>query len=191
VNSKQSLRHSLRQARRSLTPAQQQQAALRLRHKLLRSHWFRRSHTIAFYWPADGEISPLSLLHPALRMGKYIYLPVIRQAALVFRRYRPGDRLYNNRYGIPEPSPRRPTLTVDELDLILVPLVGFDSHGNRLGMGAGFYDRCFSHLGARPWRIGIAHELQQIAMIPQDPWDKPLHGVVTDRRCYRGNRHVV
>jgi len=93
-----------------------------------------------------------------------------------------------NRYGIPEPLSHHPSLTVDKLDLVLVPLVGFDRACNRLGMGAGFYDRCFNHRGSRPWRIGVAHELQKIAMIPQDAWDKPLHAVITDRKCYRYDR---
>jgi 5-formyltetrahydrofolate cyclo-ligase len=118
-------------------------------------------------------------------LGKALYLPVIRGSSLVFRRYRPGDHLHHNRYGIPEPAPRQSELRADQLDLVLVPLVAFDPCCNRLGMGAGFYDRCFGRADARPRRIGLAHELQKVALVPQDPWDKPLHAVVTDRACYR------
>lgn len=185
MNTKPSLRRTLRQNRRSLTRAQQQQAANRLCHRILRSHWFRRSHSIALYWPTDGEISPLRLLRPALRLGKNIYLPVIRDRGLLFRHYKPGDRLQNNRYDIPEPLPRQPALTADKLDLILVPLVAFDRHCNRLGMGAGFYDRCFALTGNRPWRVGVAHELQKVAQVPTDAWDKPMHAIITDQVIYR------
>lgn len=123
-------------------------------------------------------------------MGKSTYLPVIRSTSLEFRRYGKGDRLHKNRFGIPEPLACQPTLKAAELDLILVPLVGFDSRGNRLGMGAGFYDRCFRHSRARPWRIGVAHELQKVARIPQDPWDKPMQAVLTDCRSYTARQKM-
>jgi 5-formyltetrahydrofolate cyclo-ligase len=151
----------------------------------LRHPWFKLSRSVAFYWPADGEISPLPLLRPAMRLGKTLYLPVIRRHSLVFRRYRPGNPLRHNRFGIPEPAPHQPTLLARQLDLVLVPLVGFDLRCNRLGMGAGFYDRCFDRAGTRLRCIGLAHELQKIASVPQDPWDKPLHAVVTDRTSYK------
>jgi 5-formyltetrahydrofolate cyclo-ligase len=72
------------------------------------------------------------------------------------------------------------------LDLILTPLVAFDDQGNRLGMGGGFYDRTLAYLGRRkhwkkPRLIGTAHAFQQVARLPHESWDVPLHGVVTEK----------
>ena len=75
------------------------------------------------------------------------------------------------------------------LDLVLVPLVGFDPQGNRLGMGGGFYDRTFAYRGrrkhtSRPCLIGLAHECQRVEHLPCAGWDIPLDGVITDCRRY-------
>jgi 5-formyltetrahydrofolate cyclo-ligase len=96
-----------------------------------------------------------------------------------------------NRFNIPEPTLRNRRLRLAwTLDLLLVPLVGFDAGGNRLGMGGGFYDRTLSYLSHRTyWRrprlIGIAHECQRVAELRLRPWDVPLDMVVTERQVYR------
>ena len=75
------------------------------------------------------------------------------------------------------------------LDLVLVPLVGFDGAGNRLGMGGGFYDRSFAFLGQRRWRrprlVGVAFDLQRVDRLPRRAWDVPLDAVASERGCYR------
>ena len=75
------------------------------------------------------------------------------------------------------------------LDAVLFPLVGFDETGGRLGMGGGFYDRTFAFSRIRPCMapklVGLAHDFQRVEQLPIEPWDVPLHGVVTDKRCYR------
>lgn len=150
----------------------------------MRSSWWRKAHKIALYWPADGEISPLPLLRWSLRAGKHCYLPVINGKSLEFRRYERGQRLCRNDFGIPEPHATH-LCAVHQLDVILMPLVAFDEGCNRLGMGAGFYDRALAERGKNiPLRIGVAHELQKIAKVPTDPWDIPLHAVLTERRTY-------
>ena len=74
----------------------------------------------------------------------------------------------------------------------MLPLVGFDRRGRRLGMGGGFYDRTFAFSRIRPRLapklIGLAHDLQRVQQLPVEPWDVPLHGVVTDRQRYRFSR---
>lgn len=151
----------------------------------MRSSWWRKAHNIAFYWPADGEISPLPLLRWSLRAGKHCYLPVIHGKSLEFRRYERGQRLRRNHFNIPEPHSAQ-RCAARQLDVILIPLVAFDERCNRLGMGAGFYDRALAGRGKNiPRRVGVAHELQKIAAVPTDPWDIPLHAVFTERRTYQ------
>ncbi len=75
------------------------------------------------------------------------------------------------------------------LDLLLLPLVGFDADGHRLGMGGGFYDRTLAALrpprcGQRPRLVGIAHDCQRLIQIVPRPWDIPLDAVVTECRVY-------
>ncbi len=96
--------------------------------------------------------------------------------------------MHHNRYGIAEPlTPLSSFWRVSQLDIVLFPLVAFDSSGGRLGMGGGFYDRTFAHLlnsRKRPGFVGVAYEEQQVASLPIEPWDIPLDAVVTPEKIY-------
>lgn len=179
----------MRQQRRALTPQQRQHAALGLERRLGKHPLFLRSKHIAFYLPNDGEMDVTPLIERAWAMGKRCYLPVLSPLyhnRLWFAPYTGRDRLVLNRFGIPEPdlswSNMRPAWS---LDLILTPLVAFDSEGNRLGMGGGYYDRTLAYLSRRHvWRkphlIGTAYSFQQVEELPCQSWDVPLHGIATD-----------
>lgn len=133
------LRRLLRQARRALTPAQQRQAAQGLYRQLAQHPMFRRARHIALYLPNDGEIDPRLLLRAAQRRGKATYLPVLSpwpRTKMVFQRIRPGEQLYPNRFRILEPRiDLARQRKVWALDLVLLPLVGFDDVGGRIGHG--------------------------------------------------------
>nr|WP_180202213.1 5-formyltetrahydrofolate cyclo-ligase [Pseudomonas sp. SbOxS1]NYU01576.1 5-formyltetrahydrofolate cyclo-ligase [Pseudomonas sp. SbOxS1] len=187
------LRRMLRKARRALTPSQQRQAARGLYKQLAQQPLFRRAKHISLYLPTDGEIDPRLLLRAAQRRGKATYLPVLSawpRTKMVFQRIRPGEKLKPNRFRILEP---RHSLArqrkVWALDLVLLPLVGFDDVGGRLGMGGGFYDRSLAYLARRnDWRkptlLGLAHECQKVERLAQASWDVPLQGTVTDKAWY-------
>ncbi|GAA0406069.1 MULTISPECIES: 5-formyltetrahydrofolate cyclo-ligase [Pseudomonas] len=191
--SRPQLRRMLRNARRALTPSEQRQAALGLYRQLAQHPLFRRAKHIALYLPTDGEIDPRLLLRAAQRRGKATYLPVLSawpRTKMVFQRVRPAEKLRPNRFRILEP---RVTISqqrkVWALDLVLLPLVGFDEAGGRLGMGGGFYDRSLAYLARRQrWRkptlLGLAHECQKVERLVQASWDVPLAGTVTDKRWY-------
>ncbi|WP_226475518.1 5-formyltetrahydrofolate cyclo-ligase [Pseudomonas sp. MWU16-30323] len=191
--SRPQLRRMLRKARRALTPSEQRQAALGLYRQLAQHPLFRRAKHISLYLPTDGEIDPRLLLRAAQRRGKATYLPVLSawpRTKMVFQRVRPGEKLIPNRFRILEPqvnvSRQR---KVWALDLVLLPLVGFDDVGGRLGMGGGFYDRSLAYMARRKsWRkptlLGLAHECQKVERLAQASWDVPLEGTVTDKDWY-------
>lgn len=187
------LRRMLRKARRALTPSEQRQAAHGLYRQLAQHPLFRRAKHISLYLPTDGEIDPRLLLRAAQRRGKATYLPVLSawpRTKMVFQRVRPGDKLLPNRFRILEPRVNaRRQRQVWALDLVLLPLVGFDDGGGRLGMGGGFYDRSLAYLARRQsWRkptlLGLAHECQKVERLAQASWDVPLAGTVTDKQWY-------
>jgi 5-formyltetrahydrofolate cyclo-ligase len=187
------LRRALRQRRRALSQRDQRLHAHALVRRLGKEPVFLAANRLAAYWPADGELDPRPLLALARRRGRRTFLPVLRrptQGRLWFLPYGPGEPLSTNRYGIPEPSRRREHIRLAwQLDLLLVPLVGFDDDGNRIGMGGGFYDRTLGYLRHRThWRrprlIGIAHECQRVEHLDARPWDIPLDGVATEHRIY-------
>lgn len=193
---KSGLRRELRARRRAIEPAVAHRAARRLAGHLGRLHWFRRSRHIGFYWPADGEISALPAIQRACQHGKHLYLPVLHGThgqRLRFAPFRPGANLRLNRFAIPEPMvPRRHWRGAGRMDLLLVPLVGFDRAGQRLGMGGGFYDRTLAALAMRRhWRrprtVGLAYAFQELPSLPREPWDVPLDAVCTEEGCMRSS----
>ena len=193
--SRSALRRQLRQARRQLSPTRQRLAARELYRQLAQHPVFRRARHIAFYLPNDGEIDPRPLMLEAQRRGKATYLPVLNawpRTRMVFQRMMPNERLRPNRFGIAEPAfrPNRQR-RIWTLDLVLMPLVGFDEHGGRLGMGGGFYDRSLAYRGRRknghkPTLLGLAHECQKVDRLPLEPWDVSLQATVTDQSWYGG-----
>lgn len=190
--SKFELRRQMRRRRRALSPGQRRRAARQLAARLRRTRPYRRSRDVAVYSSADGEPDLTPLIHAAWRDGKRVHLPVLNRTpaqGLRFRRFGPGTRLRNNRFGIAEPT-ASPAVPVRHLDLVLAPLVAFDGAGRRLGMGGGYYDRTFSFLHHRrrwqhPRLIGIAYGFQQVDVLPGEPWDVPLWGVATEQGLRR------
>ena len=191
--SRPQLRRLLRHNRRALSPAEQRQAAKGLYRQLAQNPLFRRARHVSLYLPMDGEIDPRLLLRTAQKRGKTTYLPVLSawpRTKMVFQRVRPGEKFKPNRFRIPEPRINaRRQRKIWTLDLVLMPLVGFDPEGGRLGMGGGFYDRSLAYLARRKtWRkpilLGLAHECQKVAKLAVASWDVPLAGTVTDKRWY-------
>lgn len=144
-----------------------------------------KSTIIGAYLAWDGEPDIGDALHELHQNGHRIAVPVIsknRAGSMQFFDWRPDLELHTNRYGIPEPVSGKDQQPIEPADLnaLLIPLLGFDAAGHRLGMGAGFYDRWLAGADEqRPQRIGIAYAWQQQAHIPFDTMDQPLHRVIT------------
>ncbi|USE38158.1 5-formyltetrahydrofolate cyclo-ligase [Endozoicomonas sp. SCSIO W0465] len=184
------LRTALRKRRRALSADQQVSAGERLCNILSRRPELTDSQHIAVYIANDGEINPEALRDFLWNSGKQCYLPVVAQGGsidLLFIEYLPDTPLVLNRFGIPEPSLQEASpISLEKLDIVFVPLTGFDETGRRLGMGGGFYDRtfAFTRTADKPILIGLAHECQKVASIPVEHWDIAMSGIATDSRYY-------
>jgi len=182
------LRTALRARRAAIPAAERVAAAQALVAQLERIPEFLTDRRIGGYWAVDGEL-PLAALMNGLRARNQQYcLPVVGAGrTLRFAPWSPGVAVRPNRYGIPEPAVAPGgTLAPAELDLVLVPLLGFDRHGQRLGFGGGYYDRSFAFLAgradvAKPLLVGVGYACQQVRPIEPQPWDVRLDYVATER----------
>jgi 5-formyltetrahydrofolate cyclo-ligase len=104
---------------------------------------------------------------------------------LRFAPWRPGDPLVSNRFGIPEPDVALSSLIdPEQMALVLLPLVGFDRRGQRLGMGGGWYDRSFAFRNLHrppPWLVGVGFATQQVDALAVEPWDVALDAVCSEQ----------
>ncbi|PJK08671.1 5-formyltetrahydrofolate cyclo-ligase [Lysobacteraceae bacterium NML95-0200] len=181
-------RHELRQRRRSIPPDIHTHAASALAAQILSLPGLATHRYIAGYWAVDGEIS-LHILQQHLPAECIWCLPVLDEASklLKFAPWQAGDALVNNRYGIPEPDHTHNTLLdARQMDLIVLPLTGFDSQCHRLGMGGGWYDRTLAFRQqtdiCKPVLLGAGFDLQEIACISPSPWDIACDYIATETR---------
>jgi 5-formyltetrahydrofolate cyclo-ligase len=178
----------LRARRNRLGAAERIAAAQNLVAQLERIPEFLIDRDVAGYWAVAGELPLLAVIAGLRARGQQYWLPIVGDAGqLAFAAWQPGIEIAANRFGIPEPvvdaSERAQPA---DLDVVLLPLLGFDRRGNRLGFGGGYYDRSFAFLRARagagkPLLVGIGYAMQEVDAIEPMPWDVRLDYIATDR----------
>jgi 5-formyltetrahydrofolate cyclo-ligase len=181
------LRTQLRERRAAIPTADRIAATMSLVEHLEAIPEFLTDTNVAGYWAIGGEL-PLAAIMGGLRArGQVYHLPVIDEhKRLKFAAWWPGMGIATNRLGIPEPADTDASLAPDALDVVLVPLLGFDRRGHRLGFGGGYYDRSFSFLRdlerpSKPLLIGIGYASQEIGGLVPEDWDVRLDYVATER----------
>jgi 5-formyltetrahydrofolate cyclo-ligase len=183
------LRRDIRRARRALGADQRAAAEKLISLRIQTLGAYRRARTLSVFLAFDGEPSLERLIEAALRQGKRVFAPVLLKSGMRFAPFGDGPLRRRNFFGIDEPAPER-LVDARALDLVLTPLVSFDSRGVRLGMGRGYYDRAFRFLRhrnhwSRPKLLGVAFSFQQVPVLERQPWDIPLWGTVTETRFHR------
>lgn len=184
------LRSALRKARENLNGAQREEAAGRCAQRARTLPALQRARCIAAYMAHRGEMSCEPIIEWARGRGASVLLPVVVGRHMRFTPCHPGETLTPNRWEILEPE-RRPRRWVSAIrpSVVLMPLVAFDSAGNRLGQGGGYYDRAFAFRRAsknwrRPLLVGLAYEFQQVDRLNAKPTDVPLDAVLTERQVH-------
>ena len=141
---------------------------------------------VAVCWPIRNEYDPRHLAHRLRQRGTRTALPVVVAPGtpLEFRLWKPGDALAKGGLDIPYPAAGDAVIP----EFALVPMNGFDAEGDRLGYGAGFFDRTLAALAARgkkPVTIGVTYESARLETIHPQPYDLPMDYVVTERGVYQ------
>lgn len=188
------LRSSLRKTRANLSASQREEAAESCAELARTLPALQHARCIAAYIAHRGEMSCEPIIEWALGRSVNVLLPVVVGRHMRFAPFDPREALVSNRWGILEPewrpgswvSARRP-------NVVVLPLVAFDSGGNRLGQGGGYYDRVFAFRNtAQNWRrpllVGVAYDFQHVGQLDAKPTDVPLDAVITERRIHEFQR---
>jgi 5-formyltetrahydrofolate cyclo-ligase len=183
---RQALRKTYQHLRSQLSPAYQSACSVQINKRIRGLEDYRYAKRIALYQALNGEVDLSSIWRSAPLHGKYCYFPALTgDHELSFLPATPASTFHKNRFGIEEPLVElEHAIAPDELDIIFMPLVAFDKHGTRLGMGAGYYDRTLANIPT-PLRIGIAYDFQYHSFIQAKAWDLALHMVITEKTIYR------
>ncbi len=183
TTSRAALRKTFTATRERLTGRERQDAERAIAAHLLQHPPIVNAQTVAAFIATRGEVN-LQPWFAAIPAGLHIGLPIVaaERGSMSFHAFDPHtpENLVTNRYGILEPPADAPLLDGAAFDAMLTPLVAFDSRGNRLGMGGGYYDRYLAAAGSRPYLLGVAFACQQAEALPTEEWDMRLDAVVTE-----------
>ena len=171
-------------ARRSVVSFdERRRVAERLVQHLLAAVDLAAHPVLGFYWPIRGELDLRDVARRHVDAGGTSALPVVvaKDAPVEFWQWQPGAAMQRGFWNIPVPAERRLVTP----DVLLIPLVGYDAAGYRLGYGGGYYDRTLAATVPRPLRIGIGYDDAELATIHPQPHDVPMNLIVTDRRVLR------
>lgn len=183
----QTLRKSLRKKRYSLSPKQRKHHANTASRHLVKLHaLLPKNAKIALYLDDFGELPTDPIIQFCQRYGYHPYLPItVKNQALTFAPCfydLKKTPLKKHALGMKEPFAKH-AITADKLDCIICPLVAVDKHGNRLGMGGGFYDRTFEHF--RGLKVGWCYHFQIVDILTVHKWDKKVNMVISDKGLLR------
>lgn len=180
-------RREMRRRRRELDAQARKLAARAVCRRLNSARLLRPGMRVGAYLAVNGELDTAPLIRLARRHGCRVFVPVVRSHRVSSMWFLPlSAALQNNRFATPEPvCGHEQRISPRFLDLVLVPVVAFGVAGERLGSGAGYYDRAFSYLRTRrSWRkpllVGVAYHWQLVPSLQAEAWDVPLAAVITD-----------
>ena len=178
--SKKELRALVRQRKAAHSPAELHALSMEACRGVCRSSLWQTARSVLLYHPLPDEVDVTPLLTEAHRLGMRIYLPVVTGAeSIEARRWTPDTPMLAGAYGIQEPSGVKISKgEYGEIDLAIVPGMGFDSQGHRLGRGKGYYDRLLARM-PRAHLMGVCFPFQLLPGIPSEPHDIDMEEVIS------------
>ncbi len=188
VGMKATLREELAAKRKALTPEMIDSRGLKVQARFLATHYYAKARTVALYAPIRGEVPTRDILTAALADGKVVCYPLshVHGRILSFRAISSEGQLEPGRLGVREPTNASELIPVEEIDLFVVPGLGFSREGARLGRGGGYYDATLKAAAARSRRVGLAFSEQLLGTLPTQPEDVAMDLVVTELETARG-----
>ena len=178
---KNTLRRLLLAKRKALTASEIEAASRAIQEQFLTSSEYARSRILALYVPIHNEAGTDAIFAAAVNAAKTVLYPAVVGESLEFRRVDHLRDLRRGAFGIPEPLDSCDVIDQCMADLIVIPGVGFDLKGKRVGYGKGFYDKFLSELPKKVEKIGIAFSIQELEEIPRMPHDILLDTIITEK----------
>lgn len=185
MEQKKELRKRGIQARNLLTSEKRTTYSVRIAEQVISLDEFQRAHTILIYKATAGEVN-LELLETSLKAQdkRFVYPYCISKSEMTALQPYDEDAWVTGRYGILEPMPERSReILPEEIDLVICPCTAFDEACNRIGMGAGYYDR-YLKLCTNTNIIAVAFETQKVKEVPVEPWDRAMEKIITEQSIY-------
>lgn len=188
MTSKTLLRAEVKAALARMTPREREDAALRIQERVLGLPELEEARTVLLYASLPGEVATDGIADDLRRRGIQVTYPRCLPASREMTLHAvasTGDLLVEGPYGIREPAPQCDIIGIDEIDMVFMPGLAWDREGQRLGRGAGYYDRLLADARWKGFRCGVFFAIQEVRLVPADPWDIPMNVVITESETAR------
>lgn len=185
---KETLRTECRERLKKISPVQRFEASIQAANILQASMPWRQSQVVMLYAAMSSEMDASPIIQAAWDSGRAVCLPRMTEEKhkMEIRFLTTLDRLIPGKLGILEPDPKHcPVMELPQIDLMIVPGLGFDRAGNRLGRGAGYYDALLALPERKATAIGYFFSCQELSSVPQEKYDQTLDWIVTEKEIFR------
>ena len=182
---KEKIRRRILKLRDGLSSEEREEKSKQIKKKLFALFEFRAAKTVFFYAAKGNEVETKGMIKESLSLGKNVGLPIVKRKEIFFSQTFNYGKLLPSTFGILEPEEKYP-ISLDEVNLIIVPGIAFDEMGNRIGFGRGFYDRFLKKI-PDVFKIGLAFEIQIVEAIAKDLDDIPVNRIITEKRIIKCN----
>ena len=185
---KESVRETLTARRKALTPELIDTRGLKIQSRFLSTLYYAHARTVALYAPIRGEVPTRDILTAAIADGKTVCYPLshVHGRILSFRAIHSESELEPGRLGVREPQDGSELVQVENIDLFVVPGLGFTKDGKRLGRGGGYYDATLRAGANLSRRVGLAFGEQLVDSLPFTDEDVDMDLVVTEAQTFQG-----
>jgi len=179
---KSRLRKAILARRLALSPAELSAAGDAIQNAFLAMPAYLAAGSVALYCSAKNEVPTERVINHALLAGKALYLPAVENGEMLFKRVTALDELVDGIFGIKQPAIGCPASDPEEIDLIVVPGVGFDLYGQRIGYGKGYYDKALHRLEGKGVLTAFCYEFQIVESLVNEPHDVNMDRIITEQR---------
>lgn len=186
---KDSIRKSVAKLRLALSDAEVSNKSLQISDNLSALEEFKLSKSIALYSPTFNEVRTDSIFISAIEEEKEVYFPRVNGSSLEFYQVQDLDNLKPGKFGVLEPDEGLYKANIEDIDLFILPGLGFDRSGNRVGYGKGYYDRALANI-SEDKKIGLCYSFQMLDSVPADENDKRVGVVITEKNIIFSRRNL-
>ena len=184
MTSKAIVRQRTRSERDSMSLTAIRTKSERIQEKFIALKEFGRSKVLASYYPFGSEVRTFTITQKAFENNKVIGLPKISRRLMDFYQIMPDTNFYTNKFGIKEPVTSLSRRVSEDLDLVIMPGLAFDTRGYRIGYGYGYYDRFLADKRKSIICVGLAYDSQVVKQIPHQNHDRKLDILLTEKRIF-------
>jgi 5-formyltetrahydrofolate cyclo-ligase len=189
AQAKNAIRQDIIQKREELGDLEKNEKSLAISKRLFGIDEFKKSKVVFCFLSTFFEVQTEKIIRESLRLGKQVLVPLLDPE---------GENLQASRipsmdidfiigkYGIKQPTLKRIDIVAfSNIDFVVVPGLAFDNIGNRIGYGAGFYDKFFKKISSGVTRVAVSYDFQLLNLVPHSDLDEPVHFLITETQALR------